>query len=61
MQLESVDDTNLSRFQPAWATRAQLLTRLGDTTAAADAYRGAIRLCTAPAVREYLARQVAAT
>jgi RNA polymerase sigma-70 factor (ECF subfamily) len=49
------DDAN--RFQPAWATRANLLARLGRTTEAADAYDRAIALTTDPAARAHLERE----
>lgn len=42
------------RFQPAWAARAELLARLGDTEAAAAAYEKAIGLTEPGAEREYL-------
>lgn len=41
-------------FQPAWATRAHLLTLLGRRAAAAAAYDRAIALTTGPAERDYL-------
>ena len=44
-------------FQPAWATRARLLTLLGERAAAAAAYDRAIALTTRPAEREYLTGQ----
>lgn len=42
------------RFQPAWATRAHLLDRLGRTAEATAAYDKAISLTTDPAERRYL-------
>lgn len=45
------------RFQPAWATRAQLLERIGDRAAAAEAYDRAIALTTDPAEREHLSER----
>ena len=47
----------LDRFQPAWATRAHLLTLLGRD--ASPAYAKAISLTTDPAVREFLAGRAA--
>ena len=44
-------------FQPAWATRARLLTVLGEHAAATAAYDRAIALTTRPAEREYLTGQ----
>ena len=41
-------------FQPAWATRAHLLTLLGRHAAAALAYDRTIALTTGPAERDYL-------
>lgn len=45
---------DLSRFQPAWATRAHLLERLGRYGPAVEAYEKAIALSTQPAERAYL-------
>lgn len=44
------------RFQPAWATRAHLLERLGDRAGALAAYDRAISLTTDPAERDHLTR-----
>lgn len=52
--LESIDDGRLSRFQPAWATRAHLLARAGKPLEADAAYEKAISLTTEPDVRRYL-------
>jgi RNA polymerase sigma-70 factor (ECF subfamily) len=41
------------------ATRANLLRRLGDTPAAADAYRRALELATNPADRRFLTNRLA--
>jgi predicted RNA polymerase sigma factor len=57
--LDDIDDSAVSRFQPAWATRAHLLARLGERTAAAEAYRHALRLTTDEGVRRYLAGRLA--
>jgi RNA polymerase sigma-70 factor (ECF subfamily) len=43
------------RFQPWWATRADLLTRAGRADEASGAFDRAIELTDDPAVREYLA------
>ncbi len=56
--LDSVkDDARLAQYQPFWAARAELLARLGDRTAAAQAYEQAIGLEADPAVRRYLQRR----
>jgi RNA polymerase sigma-70 factor (ECF subfamily) len=52
--LDAIDDPAVERFQPAWATRAHLLTQAGRAAEAADAYRRAIELTTDPAVAAYL-------
>lgn len=57
--LAAISDRALSEFQPAWATRAHLLARLGDRTAAAAAYREAMRLTTDDGVRRFLAGRLA--
>lgn len=49
-----------SRFQPAWATRAHLLERVGRTTDAVAAYDRAVTLTTDPVARAHLERQRAA-
>jgi predicted RNA polymerase sigma factor len=48
------------RFQPAWATRAHLLSQLGQADAAAAAYAKAISLTTDVASREFLQRRAGA-
>lgn len=45
---------DIERFQPAWATRAHLLARLGRTAEADQAYAKAISLTTDQAQREHL-------
>ena len=45
------------RFQPAWATRADLLARLGWTAQALEAYGTAIALTHDPAERDHLVRR----
>jgi RNA polymerase sigma-70 factor (ECF subfamily) len=52
--LDTIDDPAVERFQPAWATRAHLLARAGQTAEAAAAYRRAIELTTDPGVAAYL-------
>jgi RNA polymerase sigma-70 factor (ECF subfamily) len=54
--LDGIEDPALSRFQPAWATRAALLADAGDRAAAAT-YEKAISLSTDPAVRAWLRAQ----
>lgn len=49
------DSPRPSAFQPAWALRAHLLTRLGRTEDAATARQRALDLTTDPAERAYLA------
>jgi RNA polymerase sigma-70 factor (ECF subfamily) len=54
-QLDRVaDDRRLSDYQPYWAARAGLLARLGDRSAADEAYRRAIGLEPDAAVRRFL-------
>lgn len=48
------DDPLIDRFQPAWATKAQLLADAGRSTEAAIAYQRAISLTTEPAIRRFL-------
>jgi RNA polymerase sigma-70 factor (ECF subfamily) len=57
--LDAITDPALQRFQPAWTTRAHLLGRAGDHTAAAQAYQRAIKLTTDSAVAQYLRGQLA--
>lgn len=52
--LDGDGDPLIDRFQPAWATRAQLLADAGRPTEAAVAYERAISLTTEPAIRRYL-------
>jgi RNA polymerase sigma-70 factor (ECF subfamily) len=47
-------DERLERYQPLYATRAELLARAGDLVAAAAAYRRAIELTQNPAERRAL-------
>jgi predicted RNA polymerase sigma factor len=55
--LDAIDDPAAERFQPAWTTRAHLLSQAGRADAAMDAYRAAIELTTDPAVADYLRKQ----
>ena len=48
------DDARLAEYQPYWAARAGLLTRMGDAQAAGHAYKRAIGLESDPAVRRFL-------
>jgi RNA polymerase sigma-70 factor, ECF subfamily len=47
-------DARLAEYQPYWAARAELLARIGDIAAAAEAYQQAIGLEADPAVRRFL-------
>ena len=54
-------DTRLTDYQPYWAARAELLSRLGESDTADQAYQNAISLEPDPAVRDFLLhRRVAA-
>ena len=53
-QLDRIQDPLLDRFQPAWATRAQLLADAGRSGEAALAYQRAISLTPEPAIRGFL-------
>ena len=55
--LDGLDDDRLSQYQPFWAARAALLSRLGRRAEAAQAYERAIGLEADPAVRRYLQRR----
>lgn len=55
--LDSITDAAVQRFQPAWATRAQLLAESGHTEDAMRAYQRAISLTTDVAARRYLERR----
>lgn len=46
--------SRLTAFQPYWAARAELHARLGEITAAQEAYAHAIALETDPAIRRFL-------
>lgn len=53
-ELDRIQDPLIDRFQPAWATRAQLLAQIGRSQDAARAYQRAISLTTEPAIRRFL-------
>lgn len=57
--LDAIDDPASARFQPAWATRAHLLSVVGSKADAAGAYARAISLTTDAPSREYLRAQAA--
>jgi RNA polymerase sigma-70 factor (ECF subfamily) len=52
-------DPRLQRYQPYWATRAELLASAGREADARAAYRRALEFCSDPAVRDYLAGRAA--
>lgn len=52
--------SRLAEYQPYWAARAELLSRLGETDAAREAYDQAIGLEADPAVRRFLQKRRAA-
>lgn len=51
------DDTRLAAYQPYWAARAELLARMGESDAAAEAYHRAIGLESDASVRRFLQRR----
>jgi RNA polymerase sigma-70 factor (ECF subfamily) len=53
------DGSRLADYQPYWAARAELLSRLGDAAAAQEAYDQAIGLEADPAVRRFLQKRQA--
>lgn len=53
-ELDGSPDPLMDRFQPAWATRAQLLGEAGRSDDAARAYERAISLTTEPSIRRFL-------
>ncbi len=55
--LDTIVERGIERFQPAWATRAALLTRLGRKDDAMRAYDEAIALMTDEASRAFLSAQ----
>lgn len=52
--LDRDGDPLIDRFQPAWATRAQLLADAGRPAEAAVAYERSMSLTTEPAIRRFL-------
>src|SRR5882757_1711887 len=56
--LDAITDPAVERFQPAWTTRAHLLSEAGRAAEAADAYRRAIELTSDPGVAEHLLRRL---
>jgi RNA polymerase sigma-70 factor (ECF subfamily) len=55
--LDALDtDDRLQDYQPYWAARAALLTRVGNLAGSAKAYERAIGLESDPAVRRFLQR-----
>ena len=54
LALLDADAERTARFQPAWATRAELLVRLGRPAEAARAYDHAVALTHDPAQRRHL-------
>jgi RNA polymerase sigma-70 factor, ECF subfamily len=51
------ENPRLAEYQPYWAARAELLSRLGQSAAAAEAYDQAIGLEADPAVRRFLQKR----
>jgi RNA polymerase sigma-70 factor, ECF subfamily len=51
------EGSRLADYQPYWAARAELLSRLGETDAAQEAYDRAIGLEADPAVRRFLQKR----
>ncbi|HEY6391587.1 MAG TPA: DUF6596 domain-containing protein [Bryobacteraceae bacterium] len=58
--LEAIPREAVKAYQPYWALAAHLLSRVGRTAEAGDAYERAIGLCGDPAVREFLLRRARA-
>lgn len=56
--LDAIDNPAVARFQPAWVTRAHLLSRAGRTDGAVRAYHRAIELTPQAEVASYLRRQL---
>ena len=56
--LDGDQDALIERFQPAWATRAQLLVDAGRPQEAVVAYERAIALTTEPAIRRFLEKRL---
>lgn len=56
--LEQIENKALENFQPAWVTRAYLLSKLGRADEANNAYKHAIDLTTQVSVKEYLLNSI---
>lgn len=56
--LDRVDPDAVRSYQAYWAAKAHLLANTGRAQDAADAYRHAIGLTTAPALRRFLQRRI---
>lgn len=56
--LDAIDNPAVTRFQPAWVTRAHLLSRAGRSDDAVRAYRRAIELTPQADVASYLRRKL---
>ena len=56
--LDRVDPDAVRSYQAYWAAKAHLLANAGRVQEAADAYRHAIGLTTAPALRRFLQRRI---
>lgn len=54
---EQASDKRLSQYQPYWAARAELLSRIGDMVGADTAFERAIGLEADPAVRRFLQKK----
>lgn len=52
--LDALDPEQVASYQPYWATRAELLRRIGDATGADSAFDRAIGLSQDPGIRAYL-------
>jgi predicted RNA polymerase sigma factor len=59
--LQNIPPEAVKAYQPYWALAAHLLSLIGRTNAAGDAYDRAIGLCGDPAVREFLMRRARAS
>lgn len=57
--LAKIDPAAIAAYQPAWAVRADLLRRAGQTPQAQEAYAKAISLCTDPPLRHWLEARAA--
>lgn len=55
--LDTLPAESVAQYQPYWAARAHLLSRLGDGNAAHEARERAVALAHSPAVKRFLLRQ----